>query len=151
MLLTPTLLLAGLALGADPEPPPSNEASTVSMVRILADPLALHGLKVKVVGWWAPGPGGGVLYFHKDDATAGIVDNAVQLFLTEGAAVPAPKDVKDGAYVEVEGDVDATAHAPEFCAGLRNVSRVTRWAGRPAPDGGVPSRPPPTARPAGHR
>ena len=126
-----TLLLCSLtALAA------ADDAISISMIRLLADPGKFHGKRVWVTGYLHQKFEDSALYFSKEDADYLNGDNALWVSFGYGPTIkPAAEFDKnskvalpafDCRYVLIEGIVDTfeRGHKGEFSGTIRDVSRV---------------------------
>jgi hypothetical protein len=126
--LTIFLFLAGLAGCGSEELPPVHgaEPKDVSMVQLLADPSALDGRVVRVVGFCHLEFEGNALYLHREDFEQSNLKNSV--WLAFSPMLPPAKEALvaklSDRYILVEATVDSRekGHFGMFSAELKDIT-----------------------------
>ncbi len=135
-LLTLLLLAAGVAwLGSMPSvaqlPDQLNKANqnavSVSLVTLIANPDRYEGKIVRVIGFVQLEFEGNAIYLHEEDFRRAITENALWL--------DTPKNFRgyeSGSYAIIEGTFTSKQHGHMgmFSGEIMNVTRLEPWLGR---------------------
>lgn len=106
----------------------SRRYTSVSMVRLIADPQSYDTKSVSIVGFVRIRFEGTAIYLHQEDDEFFITKNALWLDISKSELKQ--YEYANGKYMLVEGDFDAknTGRGDNFSGTIKNIRRIQVWA-----------------------
>jgi hypothetical protein len=105
----------------------NQNAISVSLITLIANPDRYEGKVVRVIGFVQLEFEGNAIYLHEEDFRRAITDNALWMDVPQGF-----RGYESGSYAIVEGTFTTKSHGHMglFSGEIKNVTRLEPWLGR---------------------
>ncbi len=130
-----SVLAAAQMSGYNPSKSADQSAEEVSLVRLIANPQAYDGRKIRVIGFLNLEFEGDAIYLHREDFEYGITENAFWVDVPQDMTVKQRTEL-NLRFVICEGRFVASRHGHMgmFGGEITNITRLEPWEAR-RPDG----------------
>jgi hypothetical protein len=112
-----------------PAPPDPGQPVAVSLIRLIANPEAFDGKRVRVIGYVRIEHEGHAIYLHREDYMKGLGKNGLWLSTNDSAPEGSREGAVNNRYALIEGRFSAkmTGHRGGWSGSIREITRMEPW------------------------
>lgn len=132
-LFLPVVAVAALSLTVWAQQPPGlpdpDRPLAVSLIRLIANPDAFDGKRVRVFGYVRVEHEGTAVYLHREDYVRGLSKNGLWLAASDSAPAGSREAAVQNRYALVEGrfNTKKTGHMGLWSGTIEEITRLEPW------------------------